>query len=228
MTMANEMTHLVGDVAEARSRRVAAIAGMRRTLRRQLRDDTTSRRVVMNRLTTSIKKDLGGIFSEAAVIRGRSVDMIQKFANEREDNAKALRAELDDYISDLEISVAKLLRDYGRARDEMGIRETDARETFMKGLRLRVHKLLTSLNADRARAGKIWRERGSTKVKAIREAEEKRAAKPPVAKAVEKMAADGPEPVIADKMVPKPATESKEKVPLVASAAQTPAKQSEN
>lgn len=230
MTMANEMTQLASNVAASKSQRVKTVTAIKPALRRQLNANRSARHAAMNRLMTSIKKDLDGIFSETAVIRGRSVDMMQTLASRRKDNAKALRAELEGYISGLETSVATLLRDYGRARDEIGAREMAARETFLKDLHARVQKLLQNaeksiadLAADRAKAGNAWRERVGAKGKPRREMDEKAvtpepapveaAAPEPVAESKEVATAATTEPAVAETAAPKPVAESRGKAP---------------
>ena len=166
MTMANEMTQSAG--AAVTAQRLKAVAAIGPALRQQLNASRSARRVEVDELMASIRsdmaslrKDLDGIFSETAVIRGRSVDLMQTFARERRNNAEALRKDLENYMSGLETSVANLLRDYSRARDEMCIRGMDAREAFLKEVRRTVQTLLQDaektvrgFSADRARTGR--------------------------------------------------------------------------
>lgn len=166
MTMASEMPQSAG--ARAKVQRLKAIAAIGSALRQQLNASRSLRQAEVEELMASIRKDMASlrkdldrIFSETAVIRGRSVDLMEAFARERKTNAEALRRDLESYMSGLETSVANLLRDYSRTRDEMCIRGMDAREAFLKDVRGAVQALLQDaektirgFTADRTRAGK--------------------------------------------------------------------------
>lgn len=165
MSLASEMTKLADEAAAASSARLEAVAAIGPAVRRQLAADRASLSAAVTQLTASIGRDLDGIKSESAVIRGRAVDMIEEFSIEREDNAGALRDELEGYVTELQKSVSNLLGEYTRARAEMAARESAAREAYLDDLRARVQKLLADaakfmdgLERDRARAGRIWRQ----------------------------------------------------------------------
>lgn len=198
MTMANEMTRLVGDIAAVKSQRLQAVAAIRPALEQQLNVSQTARRAALDSLMMSIKSDmaarrkhLDGISTEAALIRGRSVDMMKSLAKERKEKAAALRRDLDEHAAALNSSVATLLRDNARTREEMAARETELRATFLKDVRGRVRELLldaeqsiSDIAQDRAQAGKVWRGQAQAQAMPVRMEDETASATPAVAAAV--------------------------------------------
>lgn len=137
MTLASE----IGRVREAR---LTAVRALQAGVRRDLATGKAALRRTSADHAKTVRADLDGIFSEAAVIRGRTIDMIKAFANEHENDAKSLRAELGGYVSNLQAAVARLLKEHTRTRDEMSVRGTAARADYLKDLRDRLHRLLAT------------------------------------------------------------------------------------
>lgn len=165
MTMASEMTRLAAEFEAEQAARIGAVIGIQSAVRQDLAAARGALQRTMAGLATVLKADLRGIFSEAAIIRGRAEDLIDRFAAEREGNAEALRAELEGYVSDLQSSVEKLLAEHARAREAMGTREAAARAAYLQDLRARLQALLAAagkfmdgLQQDRMRAERIWRQ----------------------------------------------------------------------
>lgn len=203
MTLANQMRRLHSDIATAKSQRLEEVAAIGPALQRQMEDGRASFRVAMDGLRKSIKTDLDGIFSEAAVIRGRAVDMMQQLTAEREANAKAWRTDLEAAVATLLGEYDRARKEYARARDELSVREMAAREAYLKDLRARVQKLLENaekyladLKADRVKAGNAWRQRTRVTGKPRPETQAKKTAKAP---------AESAEKAVAEKLAPKPA-----------------------
>jgi len=163
MTLANEMTRLAAEFGAAHEARLSTVRAIRSGVQRDLAAVQAALRRTSMDHAKRVRADLDGIFSEAAAIRGRAVDMIEGFATEREGKTQALRTELEAYASDLETAVAKLLDAYGHAREEMGTREAVAREAYLQDLRTRTQMLMANaakfidkIRMERVRARKTW------------------------------------------------------------------------
>ncbi len=150
MTLASEMTELAAELEAAQAARLTAVAAIAPTVRNSL-----SR--TMAELTASIERDLKGIFSEAAFIRGAAEDFIDDLTDQREDRANALRAELAGYVAELE---------------KMAARERGERLAYLNDLRAGVEAILddarhymNGLSKDRLRAGRVWRQHARTMAK---------------------------------------------------------------
>jgi hypothetical protein len=120
----------------------------------------------MMQLRGSIRQDLDGLFSEAALIRGRAVDMIEEYAVQHERRATALRGELDGYVVDLRRTVARLLGEYAKAREAMGASAVAARGVHLKIIRDQVMALvaetssfLDRLDKERMQGRRAWNQR---------------------------------------------------------------------
>ncbi|NQV93753.1 MAG: hypothetical protein HQ482_01235 [Sphingomonadales bacterium] len=165
MTLSSEMTRLAADFEPAQQERLAAVKRIQTGVRRDLAAGRAALRQATGAHAKAVETDLAGIFSEAAIIRGRTADMIDDFAAEREDNAEALQAVLKDYISGLEAAVANLLSELASARKKMSSREAAARAAYLQGVKNCVQALLADaatfvdgLNKDRVRAGRTWQQ----------------------------------------------------------------------
>ncbi len=165
MNLATNMTKLVTEAADTSAARREAVAAIGPAVRRQLAADRAAMKAATTKLMTLIEGDLVGIASEAALIRGRAVDMIEMYTIGRKTAAEAQCRELAAYVTDLENAVSKLLGEYHRARAKMSESESAARSAYLQDLRARVQKTLTQtlklvqgLEKDRARAGRIWRQ----------------------------------------------------------------------
>jgi|GEM_PF-3137738 len=163
MTLSSEMTRLAAEFEASQADRLAAVASIASTVRSDLEQGRASLNSTMTELMKTIDADLKGIFSQAAIIRGRARDLIDRFAAEREDDADRLRAELGGYMADLQSSVQELLNEHAKTRGAMGAREADARAAYLEDLRSRVNALLAeadkfinSLAKDRDRASRAW------------------------------------------------------------------------
>ena len=151
MSLASQMNQLREKLEAAQKGRLGAV---RTDLARTMAEHATR-----------VDSDLKGIFSQAAIIRGRADDLIDRFAAERRNNAKKLRDGLGGFVSDLRSSVDDQLDGYGNAREEMSAREGAARVAYVEGLRSRTgavlanaENYLSALKRDRLEASRIWHE----------------------------------------------------------------------
>ncbi|MCG8503802.1 MAG: hypothetical protein MI755_04270 [Sphingomonadales bacterium] len=163
MTLTSEMTRLAAEFEDGLQDRLAQIAGIQARVGQELEDGQVARARAMAEHSETIDADLKGLFSEAAIIRGRAEDLIDDFAAQREKNAATMRAKLESHVADLQVSVEKLLGSYSSARDSMSAREAAARQAYLKELQARVQALLADaakfvdgLRKDRERAGRVW------------------------------------------------------------------------
>lgn len=163
MTLTSEMSRITTEFEAAQGERLAAIAKIGLGMRRDSRRNKTSLAHAMAAHRTSTKNSLRDIFGMAALTRGAAEEMIEGFANEREDCASDLRKRLETYVADLRETVGEELAHLNATRVKMARREDSARRVQLKDLRKRVEallaasvKLIEAFNKDRARAGRIW------------------------------------------------------------------------
>lgn len=165
MTLTSEMSRITTEFEAAQGERLAAIAKIGSGMRRDSRRNKTSLAHTMAAHRASTKKSLRDIFGIAALTRGAAEEMIEGFANEREECASDLRKRLDSYVADLRETVGEELAHLTATRVKMAHREDNARRVQLKDLRKRVEallaasvKLIEAFNKDRARAGRIWKQ----------------------------------------------------------------------
>jgi len=166
MTLADEMTRVSNEFETAQSVRQKAVAAIRPALRGQLADGRASLSAAMVQLTASIERDLVGIFSESAIIRGRARDYIDQCsaenavrAEENAANAETLRAELARFAVEFENKAAE-----GSKERLVYIEDVEKRvEATLAAAR----KEMASFKSDRVRAGKIWRQHGKNTRKLV-------------------------------------------------------------
>jgi len=163
MTLSSEMTRLAADLEASQADRLAAVAAIAPAVQSDLERGRAALNSTMKELMSTIDADLKGIFSQAAITRGRARDLIDRFTGERKDSAERLRTKLGDHMSNLESSVQTLLNEYATARSVMGGREADARARYLEDLRTRVNaqlaeagKFVDALAKDREGAGRAW------------------------------------------------------------------------
>ena len=211
MTLSSEMTRLAAEFEASQAERLAAVADIASTVRNDLEQGRASLNSTVTELKRTIDADLKGIFSLAAIIRGRARDLVDRFADEREETADRLRTELGDYMSDLQSSVQELLDSYASTRAAMGTREAEARAAYLQDLRTRVHTLLSdadkfidSLARDRERAGRTWRQH-SRNMEKMRRAGKSKSNGPAAKTAAPKKKSAAPDPAketVADRQKP--------------------------
>jgi len=150
MTLSDEMTRVSGEFEAAQSARQKAVAAIKPALRGQLADGRASLSAAMVQLTASIERDLAGIFSESAIIRGRARDYIDQCSAENAANAETLRAELARFAAEFQEKAAE---------------ESKERLVYIGDVEKRVdatlaaaRKEMASFKSDRVRAGRIWRQ----------------------------------------------------------------------
>lgn len=163
MSLSSETMRVAAEFEAAQAARLAAIAGIGATVQRDMRQDRASLKRTMAEYARTMDKELKGIFSEVALIRGAAKDLIEWFASEREENTEAMRAELESLTSKLEKSVSAELSEMVTAREEVARRESTARRAYLRDLRRRVgavlgdaSKYIADLNHDRMRAERVW------------------------------------------------------------------------
>lgn len=165
MSLTSEMSRITTEFEAAQGERLAAIAKIGSGMRRDSRRNKTSLAHTMAAHRTSTKSSLRDIFGIAALTRGAAEEMIEGFANEREDCASDLRKRLETYVADLRETVGEELAHLTATRVKMARREDNARRVQLKDLRKRVEallaasvKLIEAFNKDRARAGRVWKQ----------------------------------------------------------------------
>lgn len=151
MSLANDMTRLTEDLEAAQERR---LSGVYQDLA-QIMADHAKR----------VDADLKGIFSQAAIIRGRADDLIDQYAAERRRGGARLRGELAEFRSDLRAFVDELLEDYAGKREAGAAYEATVRAAYLEDLRAGVEAALAdaerfigALKRDRLRAARIWQQ----------------------------------------------------------------------
>lgn len=151
MSLASDMTQLTEKLEAAQEGRLSAVY-----------EDLAQTMVEHARRVDS---DLKGIFSQAAIIRGRADDLIDRYAAERQRGGEQLRRELADFASGLRAFVDALMDDYASDREAMGAREAASRAAYLTDLRARVEAtlgdaegLLEALREDRLSASRIWQQ----------------------------------------------------------------------
>lgn len=132
MSLSSETNKLIGDSKTARLAAVAEIASSVKREREQIRAFLQGSRVI---LAATLDRQLKGIFSEAAFIRGAAHDLIERFAAERENKAELLRTELVDYTSQLQEDVSKQLNGLAKTRTSKAKRGHVMRQAYLKELR---------------------------------------------------------------------------------------------
>ncbi len=151
MSLASNMTQLTERLEAAQEKRLSAVyEGLAE---------------VMASHAGKVDSELKGIFSQAAIIRGRADDLIDGFAAERRSGGLRLRGELADFASGLRAFVDDLLDGYASDREAMGAREAASRAAYLADLRAKVEATLVeaesfvgALREDRSRANRIWQQ----------------------------------------------------------------------
>ncbi len=163
MTLTSEMSRITTEFEAAQGARLAAIAKIGSSVKRESHKNKVTLARTMAAHRAAVKSNLRDIFGTAAFTRGAAEEMIERFKNEREECASALRNQLDSYVADLRETVGKELAHLASARVKMARREENVRRAQMKDLRRRVETLLAGsvrliedFNKDRQRAGRIW------------------------------------------------------------------------
>ena len=151
MSLASEMTQLTETLEAAQEKRLSAV-----------NEDLAQ---IMADHARRVDSDLKGIFSQAAIIRGRADDLIDRYAAERRSGGERLKGELAEFRSDLRAFVDELLDDHASDRETNGAREAAARTAYLEDLRARVEATLAdaesfvgALKRDRMRASRIWQQ----------------------------------------------------------------------
>jgi len=163
MTLTSEMSRITTEFEAAQGERLAAIAKIGSSMRRDSRRNKVSLAHTMAAHRAATKSNLRDIFGIAAFTRGAAVEMVERFKNEREECANDLRKQLDSYVADLRETVGEELAHLTATRAKMARRENNARRVQLKDLRRRVEallansvKLIEDFNKDRAHAGRVW------------------------------------------------------------------------
>jgi hypothetical protein len=163
MTLKSEMSRLTSQFEAAQGARLAAIAKIGATVKRESHKNKASLSRTMAAHRTAVKGGLRDIFGTAAFTRSAAEEMVERFKNEREKCASDLREQLASYVTDLQETVGKELAHLTATRTKMARREENLRRTQLKDLRQRVEtllansvKLIDDFNKDREQAGKIW------------------------------------------------------------------------
>ena len=151
MGLASEMTKLTEALEAAQERRLSAV-----------HEDLAQ---IMADHTRRVDSDLKGIFSQAAIIRGRADDLIDRYAAERRSGGERLKGELAEFKADLRAFVDELLDDHASNREANGTREAAARTAYLEDLKARVEAALAdaenfvgALRRDRLRASRLWQQ----------------------------------------------------------------------
>jgi len=163
MSLTSEMSRITAEFEAAQGGRLAEIAKIGSDMRRDSRRNKASRARTMATHRTATKNSLRDIFGMAAFTRGAAEEMIERFADEREDCTNDLRKRLDSYVADLRKTVGEELAHLTATRAKVARREENARRVQLKDLHRRVEallansvKLVEDFTKDRARAGRIW------------------------------------------------------------------------
>ena len=151
MSLASEMTKLTEKLEAAQEGRLSAVyEDLEQTMAEHAR---------------RVASDLKGIFSQAAIIRGRADDLIDRYAAERQRGGERLRGELTDFASGLRASVDALMDEYASDREMKGAREAANRAAYLTDLRARVEAtrgdaegFVEALRDDRLGASRIWQQ----------------------------------------------------------------------
>lgn len=151
MSLASNMTQLTEKLEAAQEARLSAVyEGLAEVMAEHAR---------------RVDSDLKGIFSQAAIIRGRADDLIDGFAAERRSSGERLRDELAEFASDLRSFVDELMDGYASDRETMSAREAADRASYLADLRANVEATLAeaegfvgALRKDRVRANRIWQQ----------------------------------------------------------------------
>lgn len=151
MSLASNMTQLTEKLEAAQEARLSAVY-----------EDLAE---VMAEHARRVDSDLKGIFSQAAIIRGRADDLIDGFAAERRSSGQRQRGELAEFASGLRAFVDELMDGYASDRETMSAREAANRADYLADLRARVEVTLAeaedfvgALREDRSRANRIWQQ----------------------------------------------------------------------
>lgn len=151
MSLTSDMTQLTEKLEAAQEGRLSAVY-----------EDLEQ---IMVEHARRVDSDLKGIFSQAAIIRGRADDLIDRYAAERQRGGEQLRSELADFSSGLRGFVEALVDDYASDREMMSAREAAIRAAYLTDLRARVEAILSdaesfvgALREDHLRASRIWQQ----------------------------------------------------------------------
>ena len=151
MSLTSDMTQLTEKLEAAQEGRLSAVY-----------EDLEQ---IMVEHARRVDSDLKGIFSQAAIIRGRADDLIDRYAAERQRGGEQLRSELADFASGLRGFVEALVDDYASDREMMSAREAAIRAAYLTDLRARVEAILSdaesfvgALREDHLRASRIWQQ----------------------------------------------------------------------
>jgi len=165
MSLTSEMSRITAEFEAAQGGRLAEIAKIGSGMRRDSRKNKASLAHTMAAHRAATKSGLRDIFGMAAFTRGAAEEMIERFANEREECTNDLREQLDSYVANLRETVGEELARLTASRTKMARREDNTRRVQLKDLRKRVEallaasvKLIETFNKDRARAGRVWQQ----------------------------------------------------------------------
>jgi len=165
MTLTTEMSRITSEFEAAQGERLATIAKIAPAVRRDSRRNKASLARTMTAHRAATKSTLRDIFGMAAFTRGAADEMIERFAEEREDCTIDLRKQLDCYVAELRETVGEELDQLTAARTKIAHREDIKRRAQVKDLRKRVAvllansvKLIEEFNKDRAHAGRVWKQ----------------------------------------------------------------------
>lgn len=163
MTLASKMTQLTEELETAQDARRASVDATLGTVALQLASGQAALQRMASAEFSTRNAELKGIFSEAAITRGRADDLIGEYGDQRRVMAAELRAKLENDVADLQRSVETLLNEYSGTREVTAAQDAAARASYIKDLRARVNALLAdaekflgALSKDRKRAARIW------------------------------------------------------------------------
>jgi hypothetical protein len=163
MSLTSEMSRITAGFEASQGGRLAGIAKIGAEMRRDGRKNKASLAHTMAAHRSATKSSLRDIFGMAAFTRGAAEEMIERFADEREDCTNDLREHLDAYVTELRKTGGVELSRLTMARVKMAHREEAARRVQLKELRRRVEALLANsdrliedFKKDRVHAGRVW------------------------------------------------------------------------